>query len=352
MDTLKEVFTDQQFLGAILASIAFIFLGFFLRRRGILKDTAKGVLDVLVMKVAIPCMAFCAFMADFDPSGLSSNILVLVLSLALYIIFLLLGHLFFIRFDKQKRTVYSMLMAVGQLTFFAIPVLKAVYEGPNLAQVLIPSSLMTLSFRLVVYVYCFLSISATRIQKNNILPTLKSIFVNPIMIMMGLGLLFWLIQNVVFQVDVGGVSYGFVRIDKTCPALYAILKFGDQISTPLCMLLIGVTLGEADFLSALKNRDGWIIAVLRMFGMPLLAFGLCCALKALGLMSFNEYTLAAIVIGMDAPTSAVVVAYCVDYKKESYVASDSILLSTLLSVLSVPLFFLLVKLAVTWPLFA
>ena len=89
-----------------------------------------------------------------------------------------------------------------------------------------------------------------------------------------------------------------------------------------------------------------------MFALPLLTFGICCAIQAFGWIHFNEYSLAAIVIGMDAPTSAVVVAYCNDYNREAYVASDSILLSTLLSVLSIPLFFVLIKFAVTWPLFA
>ena len=57
------------------------------------------------------------------------------------------------------------------------------------------------------------------------------------------------------------------------------------------------------------------------------------------------------VIGMGAPTSAVLVAYCVQYQKEAYLASDSILLSTLLSIVSLPLFFVLVKVAASWPLF-
>lgn len=334
-----------------MASVVFLLLGFLLRRRNLIGDNGKNVLNALVMKVAIPCMAFCAFMSDFDPSTLASNALILVLTLAMYAIFLLLGNLAFLGLGKNKRTVYAMLIAVGQLTFFAIPVLKAVYAGEHLSNVLIPSSLMTLAFRLVLYIYCFLSLSSTKFSKDNILPTLKSIFVNPIMIFMGLGLLFWLIQNVVWQVDVGDVSYGFVRIDMTCPALYRVFQFGDQMATPLCMLLIGVTLGEADFLAAIKNKMAWVIALLRMFAAPLVCFGVCCALRGLGWMSFDEYSLAAMVIGMDAPTSAVLVAYCVQYQKESYVASDSILLSTILSIVSLPLFFVLVKLAVTWPLF-
>lgn len=233
MDIIADIFTDQNFIGAILASIAFLLIGFIFRRVGLFKDGAKEVLNVLVMKVAIPCMAFCAFMSDFNPSSLASNALLLVLSLILYILFIVFSLLFFLKKDADKRVIYAILSSVGQLTFFAIPVLKAVYAGEHLGEVMIPASLMTLSFRLVVYIFCFLCISRTKLQKGNVGRVLKSIFVNPIMIAMGAGLLVWLLQNVVWQVDVGGVSYGFLRIDKTLPALYHVFAFGDGLGHPV-----------------------------------------------------------------------------------------------------------------------
>ena len=114
MDLIVEILTDQQFLGAILASIAFLVLGFVLRRKNLIGDGGKNVINTLVMKVAIPCMAFCAFMSDFDVSSLASNALILVLTLVLYAVFLVLGNLFFWKKGKGKRSVYGMIFAVGQ----------------------------------------------------------------------------------------------------------------------------------------------------------------------------------------------------------------------------------------------
>ncbi|HBS02962.1 MAG TPA: hypothetical protein DEA63_03760 [Firmicutes bacterium] len=42
-------------------------------------------------------------------------------------------------------------------------------------------------------------------------------------------------------------------------------------------------------------------------------------------------------------------SYCVDGEKESYAASDSIILSALLSIVYAPPFFLPAKLAAAWP---
>lgn len=349
MDIVLEVVTDQNFLGAIIASVAFILIGFFLRNRGFISDKGKGVLSVLVMKVAIPCMAFCAFMSDFSQEDFISNILIFAFDLVFYVLFIALGHLLFLKKEKDKRTIYAILISVGQLTFFSMPILQAVYGIES--GVLIPTSLMSIAFRLVVYIYCYIVISGEKLSRNNFGHTMKNIFVNPVMISMFTAFIIWMIQNIVPQVTVGEGNYGFLRIDKTLPALYRVFEFGNQMATPLCMLLIGVTLGESRFLDAIKNKLAWIIAIFRSFVIPLCILGLCILLEITHIISFSEISLAAMVIGNAAPVSAVVAVYCVNYNREAYITSDSIFLSTILSLIAMPVLFVLVKLTLTMPVF-
>ena len=350
MKIIEQTLTDQHFLGAMLATIVFILIGYLFRRFNIIGKEGKSAISAIVMKIAIPCMAFCAFMADFDSATFGTNILIFALDLAFYAILLLLGNLIFVKCGKEKRTIYAIIMAVGQLTFFSIPLLKAIYQT-NQSEVLIPASMMTLAFRIVLYFYSFITISGTKLSKETIVPTLKKIFLNPIMIMMLLGLLIWVSQNLTWQIDVDGTNYGFLRIDKTLPALYKVFELGDALSTPLCMILIGLTLGEAKFSEAVKNKRAWVIAIFHSFLVPLTVFGLTCLIEALGWMHFTEYQLAALVIGMTAPVSAVLVVFTVENDRESYIASDTLFLSTCLCLFAIPLMFALVKIAATWPLF-
>lgn len=350
MDIIAQIFTDQNFLGAILASIVFIFIGFLLRRTNIINEHGKKVINSVIMWVAIPCMAFCAFMSDFREEEFVSNILILVFDFVFYLIAILLSYLIFCRVDKSKRKIIAIFVSIGQLTFVSTPILKAIYSN-NVSDVLIPASLMTIAFRFMTYIYAYITISEVKMTKETVGKTLKSIFLTPIMICMFTGLLIWLIQNHIWQVEVNGVSYGFLRIDKTCPALYKIFQFGDSMATPTCMLMIGVTLGESDFLCAIKNKLAWLIAFLRTILVPLVILALCLVLQATHLFSFNEYQLAALVIGNGAPVGAVVAAYCVNFKKEAYLASDSIFLSTIFCVISIPLCFVLIKLSMTLPIF-
>lgn len=357
VQVIGQVLSDQNFLGAILASIFFILLGFFLRNRHILSEHGKAVLNVIVMKIAIPCMAFCAFMSDFKSSDFISNILIFAFDCLFYVLFIIIGNLIFIKTETSKRKVYSVLMTMGQLTLFAMPILQAVYGSDS--GVLIPASLMSIAFRLFLYIYSYIVISGDKITKDNFGKTMKKVFVNPVMILMFLGLIVWVTQNFVWQVDVKEVingsevinHYGFTRIDKTLPALYRIFQYGNNLATPLAMLLMGVTLGEANFFTAIKNRLAWLIAALRTFAIPLCILGLCLLLQLCHAINFSEIQLAAMVIGNAAPVSAVAVVFCVNCNKEAYLGSDCVMLSTILSVIGMPIFFVLVKLCMMLPIF-
>lgn len=348
MDVILDVFTDQAFIGAILASIVFILIGFLLRRLNIIKENGKGVLNTVIIKVAIPCMAFCAFMSDFDIDAFGDNILILVFDSLFYVIFLLIGNLIFIK--SSSRKVFAILAAVGQLTFFSMPILSATYGSES--GILIPTSLMSIPFRIVTYFYSYAVISGEKITKENFGKTLKTAFVNPIMICMFIGLIIWLTQNVCPQIQVGEETYSFLRIDKTLPALYKVFQFGNNMATPLCMLTIGVTLGENKLLDALKNAQAWLIAILRSLIFPLVILGFCFLFQLTNVINFDEIKLAAMVTGNAAPVGAVVAIYCVNFNKEGYIASDSIFLSTVVSIISMPLLLVLIKLAMTLPLFA
>ncbi len=285
----------------------------------------------------------------FNPDEFASSLLILVLDFVFYVVFLLIGNLIFIKFRKEKRKIYPILVTVGQLTFFLIPILAASYGAES--GILIPVSLMSIAFRIITYLYSYVTITGEKMTKDNIGHTLKDVFVNPIMICMFLGLIIWATQNYMWQIQVGETTYGFLRIDKTLPTLYKIFQFGNNMATPLCMLTIGVTLGEAKFSDAIKNSFAWLIAALCAIVFPLCILGICLLIQMTHIMNFSEIQLAAMAIGNAAPVGAVVAVYCVNANKEAYVASDSIFLSTSVSLIGIPLLFVLVKLSMTLPIF-
>lgn len=333
------ILLDQNFLSAILISLFFIFLGFILRKKQIIDDNGKKLITFIVLKITLPVMAFTAFMKDFDSNEFSSNITVFIIAIVLYSLYLIIGNLLFSSFGREKSKVYSVFMTVGQLTFFSLPILEAIY-GDN---VLLPINMITLVFRFVLYVYSYFIISKLSFNRENIIQAFKKIFVNPIMIGMLIGLFVWVSQGFMFKVSINEATYSILRIDKTIPVIYNVMKKIDGLTTPLAMILIGCTLGESSIKEAIKDKMAWLISILRTFIVPLLTLGIVYLIQKLNVCSLNEYAIVALILGFGAPISAVLNAFCSKYDNESQLSSRICLVSILMCLISFPTIYLLIK---------
>lgn len=328
-----QIFTDVQFLGAFIQTVILILLGFILRRKGIFAEGAKSVLTALVWKITVPCFAFNAFMQDFNAQNLKSGITILILSTIIYTLLIILGKISFFKLGKDKSLLGGLFLAIGQTTLFSMPILNSVYEGrPGQGEVMLNISCMSIVFRVFVYIVGFILISGQNISLKTLGPSLKKIFFTPVMIGMLAGIICFLIQN----------KAPFVRIDKTLPPLYVTVRSLARMLNPCAMLLIGITLGESDFKSAFNDPVAWLFAFLRNFIAPVLVLGICILLQISGVIQFTEYILVALVIGFSAPISVTLSVMCVQYKREDLFASKAVLLSTLMTIVSMPLMFVLV----------
>lgn len=329
-----NIFTDVHFLGAFIQTIVLIFLGFILRRKGIFTDTAKSVLTTLVWKVTVPCFAFNAFMQDFDSQVFSSSITIFVLGIILYIVLIFGGKLIFIKQGKEASLIGGLFLAIGQTTLFSMPILQSVYEGrAGYGEIMLNISTFSIVFRIFVYIVSFTLISGEKLRWETLGASLKKIFITPVMIGMISGIICFLIQN----------SVPFVRIDKTLPALYVTISTLTKMMNPCAMLLIGVGLGQSDFKSAFSTPLAWILAAFRNFIAPVLIAAISLILYKTGLVHFTEYSFTALVIGFSAPISVTLSVICMQYHKEEQLAARAVLLSTLMTLISLPLAFVLVN---------
>lgn len=348
-EAFKTVFTNIHFLGAFFQTVIIILIGFFFRRFNLVGSEAKKVLTVIIWKVSVPCFAFNAFMQDFNLTNFKSTIKEFVFAIIFYTILILIGKLIFAKKGKFFSTLCGLFMAIGQVTLFSMPILNSIYETePNGEQVMLYISTISIVFRIFVYIIGFYLISGEEIHFSTLGKNLKKIFITPIMIGMFAGILVFLIQNATPQVQVGEQTYSFLRIDKTLPALYVTIRSLANLLSPLSMFLIGTTIGEAHFKEAFKDITSWIVAILRNFVAPIFVILICLLLHKIGIANFNEYSLVALVIGFSAPVSVTLSVMCTQYQKEEAFASRTCFVSTLLTIISLPLMFVLCQVALNF----
>ena len=348
-DIAVDILTDDKFLGALFSALGFIFLGFILRYKNIITNETKKSLTFILLNVTLPAMAFCAFMTEFNEVQFKDNIKVFILSCLFYLLLIFIGRLIYIKHPKEDRKIYSIFVSVGQITFFTIPILDAVYQSSP--SILMPANMMTLSFRIILYVYCYLVMSKLKFNKENLKVSIKQIVLNPIMICMMLGLFIWLTQNIMPKVSVDFCDYSIFRIDQTVPSIYMFIKLCANLTTPLAMITIGCILGEAKLVEVLKDKSAWIFALLKTLVLPLVVLLILTLLQLIKVIDFEEFEMVVLVCGYGAPLSAVVSTYAATYKNHDVLASRVCFLTILASVITFPLLFILVKYFVTLPIF-
>ena len=129
LQIMNQILTQGGFLRAFFQTVILIAAGCALFRADILGPGDKHALTTVVWKLAVPCMAFDAFMSDFNTQEFLSELGVLALSFVLYGALYALGTLLFRRAAGQDAKVYGLFCAVGQLTLFSMPVLQSIYAG-------------------------------------------------------------------------------------------------------------------------------------------------------------------------------------------------------------------------------
>lgn len=340
-EIIELILLNSKFIGSILTVITFIFIGYFLMKKKMVTEEVKNFVNFIVMDIALPAMAFKAFLSDFDQESAKNNISIILMSILIFIVLLTVSNLIFIRKEKDQRKTYGIMMSLGQVSFFSLPIIEAIY-GTN--EALIPINLVIFIFRFFLYFYAYAVYSGMKMNKENIKESLKKILLNPIMIAMLFGVFIWLTQGFMPKVEINSVKVSFLRIDITLPAVYNVLKYASNLVIPLSMMLIGFTLGKVNIKNVIKMKDAWFIAAFRTIVGPLVAFGVLMLTSVIFAITFNEYETAGVVFGFAAPTSAVATAYSIRFNKNAYLASSVCFISTMISIITFPIIYMLIRL--------
>ena len=93
LSSAAGLLTDQSFLSVFCAAMLTIGIGWGLRKKNILKAESRPVLNALLLKLTVPCLAFDAFMTDFARGELRRNVQILLISFALYLSMIALSQL-------------------------------------------------------------------------------------------------------------------------------------------------------------------------------------------------------------------------------------------------------------------
>lgn len=341
--SFSEIFvntvTNPNVISAVSSSVLIILLGFFLRKKDIISATTSKTLSVLLLNVSIPALAYRAFMQDIDTETLSQGINLLIWGFIIYIILILLGKFFYLNYQGDKSTVLHVLTVFGSTTFFGIPIVGVMYGAEGVMY----ASIFNIAYRVFLYSYGYIKMSGLKFTKSNI----KSIFLNPIIIATFAGIGVWMFQNYLPQVNVNidgkQVSTAFLRVDLTAPWLFATLTYLAKLCSPLAWIAIGSQLAEISLKDAIKDKPSIQYSIVKVMFVPAFILALITIGSMLGFLPVNHVAMATAVIMMATPTATVAAAFAISFDKEALLTSNASLLSTIMSVVAMPLWVVVIE---------
>lgn len=352
-DSIQKVVTNASIIGAIVATIGTILLGYWLRKTDRLKDGAVKTLTTVTMTIALPLLAFTSFMAPLNQKTLNQGMSVLVWGILIYIILIVTMPWLYAKYDKDQRDVLGVLTAFGSTTFFGMPIVGAVYGAKGIMY----SSIFNIGYRIFLYSYAYIKMSGQQLKGEHI----KKMFLNPIVIATFLGLFLWLVQNSAPQVmatitnaKTGAVTHqnvAFYRIDATLPWLNSWFKTLSSLASPLAWLAIGANLAQMSFGEALKNKTAWYYSFNKVIIVPVVMIVLVFVTTAANILPVDHVALATMVIMMATPVATVAVNYAMAFNRQSLMASNTSLISTIFATVAIPFWIIIVQLLGDMPMF-
>jgi predicted permease len=307
-----EIFTSTLFCVALLLSLSLG--GFVLKKTNLVTEECIPGFSKVLLYVCQPCLIISTF------TGLPMTVENLK-KIGFFLLFLLIVHLvmlggaFLVLRKKSKDPIYRVITLATTFTncaFFAIPLLKALL--PNISgSLLVYTSIYGAFMNILGWTVGISIISGDR---KYISP--KKMLINPAMIGTAVSLLIFFLSVPIH------------------PDLSNTLSVTGNMATPLSMLIMGMRLATMNLSNTFKDKKVYFTVAVKHILMPLVAFA------AVFFFTFVDVNLRrTFFIICACPAASVVLNYAEIVGVGQKTAANLVLVSTILSIVTMPFMMLL-----------
>ena len=287
----------------------------FIKRKMISESCIPGLSKILIF-ISQPCLAVYTFKStEYSVEKLIDVGVFALISAAIFAV--MIGSAYLILRHRYNVPIYRvMTFAVGSANcaFFGIPIIEAVM-GDTASELII----YTTAYAMVMNPLGWTAGSAI-ISKSKKYISVKKLFINPCMISTILALPLF-----IFSISLPSQLMNMITI------------LG-KATSPISMIIIGMRLATSEAKEVFGNIKIYLTSAVKLVVMPLVAFGLVYFLPLPPEAKQTFYIICA------CPTASIVLNFSEIIGKGQKEAAASVLLSTLLSIASLPLMMLLLPL--------
>lgn len=312
----------------VFSLVILVLPGYLLTKLKMIGKGAESVLSVLVLYCCQPMLMIKGFQTEYD-SSIAINMLI-VAGLALVVHMIMIGIMYLFVKNKSndaKINCVRFASVFSNCGYMGLPFLKTLFAGDSvvMSQIIIYGAVVIAIFNLLNW-----SIGIYMMTGNKKDMSIKNALLNPTVIAIFIGLIFFFaVQTPLADVAVEGSA-----LELILTKIMQSVDFLAEMVTPLAMMVIGVKLANVKLKNLFLDKWAYVSSFFKLVVMSLVAM-LCVAF-----LPVDTVVKYAIFFCLSMPSATGTVLFAVRFGGDADSASVCVLLSTVLSIITIPLMFL------------
>lgn len=294
-----------------------IVVGYIAGRFGIITKNGQKELSNLVLKVTMPATIILALQLEYTSERFNTALRIMLIVALGYIAMILLSNIIskIYKATDAQRDVIGVASVLPNTSFMGYPIVLSILGKEALFFAVLGAGLI---FEIVSWTYGTYKISrsAGADFKKNIL---KNILLSP-------GILSIIIGFTLFIFSI-----------KILEPINTTMQILSQATSPLAMLVVGILLSRSNIKECLTSGRLYLMAITRLLVFPILIFAV---IKILG---FTGMEIIIPIVMLSMPTAAYVAIFSANYGNDTNLASQIVFISSLLSLITIPIMVSLVS---------
>lgn len=298
MNAIENLLTMQSTMLVLLLT------GFVLKKAKVITSSFRKALTDFIINFILPCNIIKSFMIELDMQIFRDCFVVLLISCATQVLSILMGNLMFSRMEPQKKPCILYATQVSNAGFLGSPIVEGLYGAQGLLYAsvyLIPQRIMMWSLG----VACYSGTAGKGV--------IKKVITHPCIVAVAIGLLLMLTQ---LQLP-SWISQPLSMVGSS--------------NTAMSLIVIGAVLAEVEPKSMFR-KEALLYCLVRLVLIPVAVLGGCM------IVGIDKMVMASSVVLAGMPAALTTSILASQYGRDEKFAVSLIFLSTIGSMVTIPLF--------------
>ncbi|MBR2449271.1 MAG: AEC family transporter [Clostridia bacterium] len=314
-------------LVTVLTLIILAVPGFLLAKGKLLPDKASEAFSTLVLYGCQPVMVFMSFQGkEYSPEIGLNMLIVAGIAIVVHLIMYCVAYFIIRNKDasaKKRSARYGCIF--GNCGYMGLPLIQSLFYGQDcLSEAIIYTAVIIAVFNVFNWTF---GVYIASDDKRNI--SVKKILLNPTIIGIVLGFLVY----VTVKIPLADLAVSGSKLDMAVEKVMNSFNTIGNTVTPLSMTVIGIRLANVNFKQLFMDKTAYLVCAVKLIGMSIVTMLLVAFLPVNEVVKYTAFFL----FSMPCATSTAL--FAVKFGGDGDFASVCVLLTTILSILTIPLMY-------------